>query len=187
MFLECAMLVASGLRLSCHAQVNHISHWLSISCGIAQFTSMGLRVPTGDLLTGPGQGVAGYMEMAARQGKCSSLATFMTEASQIAQICLLRGLISGLPTSVWLEDLCICADQATSARSWCLLTEGLLPLACSLAEEASDVHTQFHAQVLVSLCLQQMLDCRQVSQSPAICKQCCGYLPSDCSRCPCTR
>ena len=132
----------------------------------------------------------------ARPGKQGSVVhEFMADAEQIAKICMLRGLVSGLPTAVWLEQLSrirpqisnslpnqslasatntcdeqmlpICSSaQQEASQSWCLLMDGVLPMACRLAEEATDAHTQYHAQVLISSCLLQMLDCRKVGKGP---------------------
>ena len=149
----------------------------------------------------------GYIDEAVAEQGSGMLAAFMTDAELIAQICLLRGLVSGLPDPVWLERLSLqpavgpsstespamppihseqlAATQGAAAslgdgqqqqqqQQWCLLTQGVLPLACQLARKASDMHTQFHAQVLVSSCLLQMLSCRQV---PSDKMACCLPLP----------
>ena len=62
-------------------------------------------------------GATGYVEAGSAKGNCSSLAAFMTEVSPIAQVCLLRGLISGLPTSVWLEPLWLHDEQPASSEA----------------------------------------------------------------------
>ncbi|KAK9864532.1 hypothetical protein WJX84_000246 [Apatococcus fuscideae] len=132
----------------------------------------------------------GFLQKARRGKQGSVLDSLMADTEQIAQICLLRGLVSGLPTAVWLVRLyriehvagnrpthntsasaaddvdaaktpCSNSKQQETRQSWCLLTDGMLPLACRLAEEATDVHAQFHAQVLISSCLLQMLECRK--------------------------
>ena len=133
----------------------------------------------------------GYLYRAGNSKQVSVLVDFMADAEQIARICLLRGLVSGLPAAVWLERLTrmhqgsghashdhnhhhdavdtaiaasCCSKQQGTNQSWCLLTDEVLPLACDLAEEATDGHTQFHAQVLISSCLLQMLECRKVGE-----------------------
>ncbi|KAK9864533.1 hypothetical protein WJX84_000246 [Apatococcus fuscideae] len=48
----------------------------------------------------------GFLQKARRGKQGSVLDSLMADTEQIAQICLLRGLVSGLPTAVWLMGCC---------------------------------------------------------------------------------
>jgi hypothetical protein len=58
-----------------------------------------------------------------------------------------------------------CESGLHREGQWCFLVDGALPFACTAIASAPDAHSKFHAVALLTMCLQRVKDCLEVSSS----------------------
>ena len=94
----------------------------------------------------------------------TSLHAQLQQASPLAAVCAIKGLVSSLPQEALCCPMELChADTGTSSH-WQPLVEGALPKACAAMEEAADVQFKYHALQLLTICLQRIRKILQVRQ-----------------------
>jgi hypothetical protein len=100
----------------------------------------------------------GHVQAGLRE-RGTSLAVKLRQCPQGSRVCLLKGLVQGLPV----EALCSPLARSPGYRSnrgdqggspgWTLLVVGALACGCEAADTARDVHLKYQAICLIEACL----------------------------------